>query len=159
MFNISRHTDYAARIVLHLATLEPGSRVTAKEVAQRRLIPPAFVRRIVSRLSSAGILKTLRGSGGGIALARPAAEISLREVVEALEGPLSLNCCVEEPKACPLSTTCPIQVTWVGATRHLSSYLEKIRFSDLAVSAGAPPSVSPAVKRGAGKRSGVRRHS
>ena len=72
MFTIGRHTDYAARIVLHLACLEPGARVTAREIAVRRLIPPAFIRRIISRLSAAGLLTTTRGSGGGIALAREA---------------------------------------------------------------------------------------
>ena len=148
MFNISRHTDYAARIVLHLAGLDPDSRVTAKEVAQRRLIPPAFVRRIVSRLSAAGILKTVRGTGGGIALARPASEISLREVVEALEGPLSLNCCVEEPDSCPLSETCPVRGSWEGATRHLWTYLGEVRFSALAAAGGKEPAgVAKGLKR------------
>jgi len=133
LFNLGRQTDYASRIVLHLACLDPGARVTAGEIAAKRLIPPAFVRRTVSRLSSAGILATVRGSGGGIALARPAAEISLLQVVEAFEGPLSLNVCVQEPGDCTLARTCPVQRAWVAATRHLSVYLGEVRFGDLAI--------------------------
>jgi Rrf2 family protein len=132
MFTIGRHTDYAARIVLHLACLKPGTRVTAREIAAKRLIPPAFIRRIISRLSAAGILATTRGSGGGIALAREASQISLCEVVEAFEGPLSLNGCVVEPGDCPLSVTCPVQGAWVKATRLLSGHLSEVRFGDLA---------------------------
>ena len=132
MFTIGRHTDYAARIVLHLACLKPGARVTAREIATKRLIPPAFIRRIISRLSAAGLLTTTRGSGGGIALAREASQITLREVVEAFEGPLSLNGCVAEPGDCPLSVTCPVQGAWVKATRLLSGQLSEVRFGDLA---------------------------
>lgn len=145
MIGIGKQTDYAARIVLHLASLEPGARVTAGEIARKRLIPPALIRRIVSRLSSAGILKTARGSGGGIALARPARKVSLREVVEAMEGEVALNGCVVKPGDCPLSDLCPVQRAWCRASRRLASALGRIRFSDLAASmtpkasAGKPP--------------------
>jgi len=132
MFTIGRHTDYAARIVLHLACLKPGTRVTAREIAAKRLIPPAFIRRIISRLSTAGLLTTTRGSGGGITLAREASQITLRDVVEAFEGPLSLNGCVAEPADCPLSVTCPVQGAWAKATRLLSGHLSEVRFGDLA---------------------------
>lgn len=132
MFTIGRNTDYASRIVLHLAGLEAGARVTAADIASRRLIPAALIRRIVSRLSAVGILATARGSGGGIALARPAAQITLREVVEAFEGPLSLNVCVASPAICPLAVTCPVQQAWVGATQHLATFLAGVNFGDLA---------------------------
>ena len=101
VFSLGRQTDYAARIVLHLSCLEPGARVTAAQIAEMRLIPAAFIKRIVSRLSAVGIVATMRGSKGGLALARKASEISLLEVVEAFEGPLSLNACVPEPGGVP----------------------------------------------------------
>ncbi len=141
MFTIGRNTDYASRIVLHLACLEPGARVTAADIASRRLIPSAFIRRIVSRLSAVGVLATVRGSGGGIALARPAAQITLREVVEAFEGPLSLNVCVASPAVCPLAVTCPVQQAWVGATQHLAAFLTGVTFGDLAREIRDPQSV------------------
>ncbi len=152
MFTIGRNTDYASRIVLHLASLEPGARVTAADIASRRLIPAAFIRRIVSRLSAVGILATVRGSGGGIALARPAAQITLKEVVEAFEGTLSLNGCVESPESCPLAVTCPVQQAWIGATHHLAAYLAGVNFADLArktygLKRGSPPGNGSAALR------------
>ena len=132
MFSLGRQADYAARIVLHLSSLPPGERVTARQIAQKRLIPPAFIKRIVSRLSTVGIIETARGSTGGLALSRPPSHISLLEVVEAFEGPLSLNVCVQSAGGCPLTEQCPVQRSWVGATRHLAEHLEGIRFDALA---------------------------
>lgn len=134
MFSLGRQTDYAARIVLHLSCLEAGEKVTAAQIAQMRLIPGAFIKRIVSRLSAVGLVETVRGSRGGLALARKPSEISLLEVVEAFEGKLSLNVCVEKPGECPLSVTCPVQRSWVGATSNLRDYLEGVRFDTLAAS-------------------------
>jgi Rrf2 family protein len=132
VFSLGRQTDYAARIVLHLSCLEAGARVTAAQIAEMRLIPAAFIKRIISRLSAVGIVATVRGSKGGLTLARRPSEISLLEVVEAFEGPLSLNACVERPGECPLSEKCPVQRSWVGATASLSDYLKGVRFDALA---------------------------
>jgi Rrf2 family protein len=147
--SIGKQTDYAARIVLHLADAGGGGRVTARSIAETRLIPPAFVRRIVSRLSAAGIVDTVRGSGGGITLARPAGDISLRDVVEAMEGPLSLNACVREPHACPFSDECPVREAWCRANQALADHLDGVRFEGLAQRLR--------VRQGAGTRSRMRK--
>ena len=132
MIGIGRHTDYAARIVLHLATLERGARITSAEIAARRLLPPAFVRRIVGKLADAGILRTTRGAGGGVTLARPAGEITLLDVVKAMEGGLVLNACVDTPTACPLTAVCPVNGAWCDATDTLAASLSRVRFDTLA---------------------------
>ncbi|MGQ9752966.1 MAG: RrF2 family transcriptional regulator [Thermoanaerobaculaceae bacterium] len=138
MLGIGRHTDYASRIVLHLASLEDGAQVSAAEIASRRLLPPAFVRRIVGKLASAGILRTTRGAGGGVALAGSAAEISLLDIVVAMEGGLLLNACVDEPSACPLAVSCPVHCAWTDATRQLAARLGEVRFDRLAGSITTP---------------------
>jgi len=131
MQGIRRHTDYASRIILHLAALGPAARVPVKEIADRRLMPAPFVRRVVARLASAGILRTTRGSGGGVRLARPARSVSLLDVVNAMEGAIVLNRCTSEPKACPVAETCPVQRAWVDATRRVEEHLQGISFADL----------------------------
>jgi Rrf2 family protein len=131
MIGIGRHTDYAARVVLHLASLEPGALAPIATIAERRLLPQPFVRRIVGRLAASGLIETVRGAGGGIRLARPAAEISLLDVVRALEGEIVLNRCVDVPEACPLAESCPVQRQWTRVTRNLEADLAKIRFSEL----------------------------
>jgi len=131
MQGILRYTDYAARVLFHLASLGGDARVQVKDIADRRLMPAPYVRRVVARLAAAGILRTGRGSGGGVRLARPAAEISLLDVVRAMEGGIVLNRCVAEPGACPLSDACPVQRAWCDATRRLEKHLEGVSFADL----------------------------
>ena len=132
MIGIGRHTDYAARIVLHLASLGEGAQATAAEIARKRLLPVAFMRRIVGKLAAAGIVRTMRGAGGGVRLARPAAEISLLDVLRAMEGGVTLNACVASPPACPLSESCPVQRAWTSATVALEGQLDGVRFDALA---------------------------
>ena len=131
MQGIGRHTDYASRVVFHLAVLGPGSRVQVKDIAERRLMPAPFVRRVVARLAAAGILRTTRGSGGGVQLARPASTISMLDVVRAMEGGIVLNRCVSEPPACPLSGACPVRLAWGDATRRVEEHLGGVTFADI----------------------------
>jgi len=132
MLGISRQTDYAARVVLHLACLEPGAKVPIADIAKHRMLPLDFVRRIVGDLVKAGVLATSRGAGGGVALARPAADISLGEVVHAMEGGIALNHCVSDRRVCPMASACPVQSVWVDATQVLDDYLASVRFDALA---------------------------
>ena len=160
MIGIGRHTDYASRIVLHLALRGEGARATAADIAEQGLLPRAFVRRIVGRLAAAGILRTVRGARGGVALARPAAEISLLDIVNAMEGGLVLNPCAANPHACPLAVHCPVQKAWVGATSGLEAHLAAVRFDRLSrttVSRRAPPGSGRGARRSSGKRSGAAR--
>lgn len=132
MITISRETDYAARVILHLALQGSGGRATAQQIAAQRLIPRALVRRVVTRLSAAGLVVTARGSEGGIALARPADAISLLDVVEALEGSLALNRCTVEPETCPLMDACTVHDAWTHARQILRDNLRQITFDKLA---------------------------
>ena len=132
MITISRETDYACRVILHLALLPPGQRVTAQEIAEQRIVPRALVRRVVTRLGAAKLVTTTRGSGGGLALARPASEISLQDVVEAMEGPVALNTCVIYPRECPLAQVCPVHEAWASARAALTRELSQTTFDQLA---------------------------
>jgi Rrf2 family protein len=133
MLGISRQTDYAVRVVLHLACLEEGAQVSIAEISESRALPMPFVRRLIKPLVSKGILASARGSAGGIRLARPAKEISLLEVVNAMEGGMALNHCADAHKGCPLSHGCPVQSVWNGATQALERHLEAVRFDSLAL--------------------------
>jgi Rrf2 family protein len=137
MIGISRQTDYAARLVLHLALLEPGTQVSIAEISRLRLLPVAFVRRLVGSLVKASLVLTARGSGGGIRLGRSAAEISLLDVVNAVEGGIVLNQCLDGRHDCPLSQGCPVQAAWSAATRTLEAHLATVRFDALAMASEA----------------------
>ena len=98
MLRVARQTDYAARIVLHLARLA-GGMTTIARITQLDRLPDSFVRRLVGRMVKGGLLETVRGKKGGIRLARPAGQISLLDVVVAMEPPWNPNI------ACFLSPT------------------------------------------------------
>lgn len=85
---ITARTEYATLAVLELALREGGSHVQAREIAEVRGIPLKFLEQILSQLRTAGLVRSVRGASGGYTLARPAEEISLQDVVAAVEGDL-----------------------------------------------------------------------
>ena len=85
----------------------------------------------MSQLSTAGILRATRGAHGGVALARPADDISLLEIVETIDGPIVLNECIVDSGTCPLGNTCTIQSVWCEAQATLVTRLEQTKFGQL----------------------------
>jgi Rrf2 family protein len=131
IMQITRQADYAVRAVLHLANLANGDRSPTRRIASEEHIPPSFLAKIVSQLSVAGVVQTSRGARGGVSLSREASEISLLDVVEAIDGPITLNECVEDPDACPFGEDCPVHQIWCEAQKELIEKLEATKFSSL----------------------------
>jgi Rrf2 family protein len=129
---ISRRTDYAVRVILDLAARPDKERTSTQDIAERQNIPGPFLAKIISQLALSGLVTTYRGAGGGVSLANPAAEISLLQVIEALDGPVKLNRCVIEPSACPQNSHCPVHHIWVKAQKELTTLLSGTTFDDLA---------------------------
>jgi Rrf2 family transcriptional regulator, iron-sulfur cluster assembly transcription factor len=103
---ITRQADYAVRAVLHLAR-NGDQRTATSAIAEEQRIPPSFLAKIVSQLSIAGLLHTSRGARGGVTLARNAKEITLLEVIEAIDGPIQLNECVGDTASCSFDDELP----------------------------------------------------
>lgn len=112
MFRINKRADYGVRVVLALARRPEGVQLPSLVVQEEMQIPRAFLQQIVAALARAGILLTTTGPRGGLQLARPAAEISLRDVVEALQGPIVVSACLCGPDVCPLGPNCPVRSRW-----------------------------------------------
>lgn len=159
MMRIARQTDYAARLVLHLVSLGPDASASIAEIAAQRLLPVPFVRRMVAQLVAAGILKSTRGAKGGVQLARPAADISLGDLVLAMEGPIALNQCVHLPNACPFQDNCPVQKAWVAVSASLSRQLSAIRFDTLGSSTSGHAAAHVALKSKTTSRRPTKRRS
>jgi Rrf2 family protein len=128
---ITRQADYAVRAVLYLARLGPNQRAATHQVAHEQRIPPSFLAKIISQLSIAGLLHTSRGARGGVSLARDAKEITLLDVVEAIDGPILLNECVGEKGLCAFADECPLKPIWCETQEHLVSRLRETRFDEL----------------------------
>jgi Rrf2 family protein len=132
---ITRQADYAVRSVLDLALRRPDLAAFSRDIAERQNIPPSFLAKILTRLAACGIVQTQRGVNGGVRLARPAGEITLLQVVEAIDGPISLNLCTRSPGLCPQETTCVVHPLWEMIGEELRQRLNGITFAMLAESA------------------------
>jgi Rrf2 family protein len=128
---ITRQADYAVRAVLYLARMGSSQRASTSQVAQEQRIPPSFLAKIISQLSIAGLLHTSRGARGGVMLAREPKEISLLEVIEAIDGPILLNDCVAEGAPCTFDDHCPLRPVWCEAQKDLVARLKGTNFSQL----------------------------
>ena len=129
---VTRRADYATRAILYLARAGKEQRIATSQVAREQKIPPSFLAKIISQLSVAGLLHTSRGARGGITLAREPEQISLLEVIEAIDGPIQLNMCVEKSGACSFDEVCPIRPVWCDAQNELITKLKNTTFAQLA---------------------------
>ncbi|MBC8333424.1 MAG: Rrf2 family transcriptional regulator [Anaerolineales bacterium] len=126
---ITRQADYAVRAVYYLSTLGNGKRAATSKIASEQHIPPSFLAKIVSQLSVAGLLHTSRGARGGVSLARGPEEISLLDVVEAIDGPIYLNECVGNNGVCSFEDSCLMRAVWCDAQKDLVDRLGSTNFS------------------------------
>ncbi len=128
---ITRQADYAVRAVLYLARLGNTERAATSTVAEEQRIPPSFLAKIISQLSIAGLLHTSRGARGGVTLARDPKDITLLEVIEAIDGPIQLNECVGEDAECTFDGDCPLRSVWCDAQEMLVKRLKGTNFHQL----------------------------
>lgn len=128
---ISRGAEYAIRAMLDVAAAKAGAKETTREVAEHQGIPKVFLPKIVQRLAQAGLLRAHRGPAGGIALGRPPEQINMRQIIEAMDGPIALNNCLILPGECPRQSICPIHEVWVKTQQDLLTSLESITLADL----------------------------
>ena len=108
-----------------LPVLGTNERAATSTVAEEQRIPPSFLAKIISQLSIAGLLHTSRGARGGVTLAREPKDISLLEVIEAIDGPIQLNECVGEDAQCSFDDDCPLRPVWSEAQNELVKRLKE----------------------------------
>ena len=126
---ITRQADYALRAVIYLSQLAPEQRAATSQIAEVQSIPPSFLAKIVSQLSVAGLLQTSRGARGGVSLAKAPDEITVLDVVEAIDGPILLNECVACAGNCSFGESCPMKPVWTDTQSELVNRLKNINFS------------------------------
>lgn len=126
---ITRQADYALRAMRYLAKLSPSKRASTSEIAQAQSIPPSFLAKIISQLSIAGLIHTTRGARGGVSLARVPQEISVLDVVEAIDGPIALNECTTNPPGCQFIDDCTLHPIWCEAQEELVKRLRNTTLS------------------------------
>jgi Rrf2 family protein len=128
---LSTKAEYGVRAAIDLARCG-DEQSTFHAIADRQSIPPKFMPQIMRDLAKAGLVVTTRGFRGGVRLARPAHQITLRAVVEAIEGPMALYRCLASPAACERSPYCTLRPVWVRAQDAMLDVLGRTLLSHLA---------------------------
>ena len=128
---ITRSEEYGLKGVLFLAKQPPEKIVLVNEISKEEKIPETFLAKIFQRLSKVGLLRSISGSKGGFALGKPAKEITMREVIEALEGPIALNRCLLRKGECREEKGCPLHQVWEEAQHRILDILDKTTMEDL----------------------------
>ena len=130
---LTQATDYSFRVILHLTRATPGEVVAAKTLAEREEIPMRYLLKIIRSLVKAGILNSHRGMEGGYSLAKEPGDITLLEVVEAIEGPIQINRCLEDQAYCSKHWchSCPLHHALKNIQETLIQELKSCNFAVL----------------------------
>jgi len=137
MLRISKMTDYATVILARLA-MAPERQFTAAQLADQTHLAQPTVSKVLKLLLRRGLLHSTRGLHGGYRLARPAAEITAAQILDALEGPVALIECARHVHHCSIESTCGVGRAWQRVSVALRRVLEEITLVDLAGLGGEP---------------------
>jgi len=128
---LSAKSEYGLLALIDLASSWDQGPVSVREIAERQSIPPKFLEQLFVSLRKAGLVKAMRGARGGFALDRHPSEISVLEVVEALEGPLKPTLC-DGGSTCSRTQACAAATVWNRATAALRDVFDTTTLADLA---------------------------
>jgi Rrf2 family protein len=129
---VSAKADYALRACIQLAAAEGEGHVKGERIAQAQEVPPKFLENILGDLRQAGLVRSQRGTEGGYWLARPASEITLADVIRAVEGPLANVRGVRPDSVTYPGAAEPLRQVWIAVRASLRSVLEAVTLADVA---------------------------
>jgi len=135
---LTRQGDYAVRVMVDLAAQAPDVAVRRAHIQARQDVPAAYLAKIIQALARAGLVRTRPGARGGVTLDAPAEAVTLLQVIEAVEGPLRVNRCVEAPGACPRDRVCPVHPVWMRLQALVTRELGGVTIAALARTASRP---------------------
>ncbi len=134
MFKLNRLTDYGV-VVLTRMTRNPDDLHTAPQIAQETGVPLPTVAKLLNALAHERLITSHRGAAGGYALNRPADEISVAEIIQALEGPIALTACVDGASGgCDVESLCPMRGNWDKVNKAIYGALSVVTLADMAAS-------------------------
>lgn len=132
MMELTRKGEYAIRGIVYLARLPQGKVALISEIAEGTGVPQTFLAKIFQNFAKIGLVNSFRGTGGGFLLGRPAAQITLREVVEAVEGPIMPNRCLMGEDGCEFNKTCLVHPVWREVQSKVVDILNSVTIEKLA---------------------------
>jgi len=149
VMQIPRKIEYALRAMIHLADVPEGV-ANGNQIAEHEHIPKYFLEKVIRDLMRSGLVRSRRGPGGGYQLGRPADTISFKDIIEAVEGPINLNVCLEGTSTCSLQPRCRMFRVWEHGQRVLLEVFSETNLQQIASSqmpmamlATPPPPAGP----------------
>lgn len=131
LMQIPRKVDYGLRAVIYLSSQDSEKCCSLAEIARQQGIPRKFLEKIVQDLIRSGLIKSKRGACGGYALARSPGEISFHDVIEALEGPIAVNVCMDQSLKCDHLPRCTMVEVWNEIQRKVTDVFTRTTLADL----------------------------
>ncbi|MBI3397946.1 MAG: Rrf2 family transcriptional regulator [Deltaproteobacteria bacterium] len=132
MFRLSKAAEYAIRGVLHLSFKAEGETCGIDEIAKAQGVPPAYLAKLFQSLARKGFVRSFRGVEGGFILTKRPKDITLLEIIEAMEGRICLNDCLIYAGYCPKDDVCPVHPVWKEAHKRFVDYLKGCTFEEMA---------------------------
>src|SRR4030043_711904 len=127
---LSTKIRYGSRAMVELASHYGEGAIELKEIAKKENISPKYLEQVIIPLRTAGLVESVRGSKGGYSLAKSPSEISLKDVIEVLEGPLRLVDCLADPKICQKIHSCVTREVWNEATNAINRVLGSVTLEE-----------------------------
>ena len=148
IMQVSRKVDYALRAAIYLAYQSDRRPCSVSEIAACEGIPKKFLEKIIQDLIHHGLVRSTRGAQGGYALARPPEQVTFKQVIEAIEGPVSLNVCVGdagETSDCTQYPRCAMLWVWREAQKRVMDVFATTTLADVRQKRTTPNGVDAAV--------------
>lgn len=134
MFRLSKGAEYAIRGMLYLSMQKEGKVSFIEEISEAQAVPKAYLAKIFQALKKKGYLNSSRGQGGGFTLTAKPKDVTVIEVIEAMEGPVHLNDCLIQNGYCARDSFCPVHDLWQEAQGSFMDVLRNCTFEELALS-------------------------
>lgn len=132
MFKLSKKIEYAILALQYIASLTDGRVATVKEIAEIKVIPQPLLAKILQQLAKKELIQSVQGSHGGYALSRNAKDITLAQMMEAIEGPINIIDCAVDDHLCERDESCTLKNSLNPLQQQLSSYLHSVTLADVA---------------------------
>lgn len=133
LMQIPRRVDYGLRAVIYLSVQDPDRSCSITEIAKQQGVPKKFLEKIIQDLIRGGLIKSKRGACGGYTLTRSPEEISFYEVIEALEGPIAVNACMDQHVSCEQLPRCSMLNVWSEVQRKVTEVFTNTTIADLKI--------------------------
>jgi Rrf2 family protein len=135
---LTRAADYGIRVMIHMATLPAHERALLPALARATSAPQSFLSKVLQALCRAGFIVSRRGQAGGFEILPAGRKASVRSVIEAIEGPISLNLCLVSGASCKRKSFCPAHPVWASAQEAMMGVLNAATIADLALQPATP---------------------